>query len=198
MVMSSPSFPEGGYTDGIHVAAVGAMKGYMTLPSGDVSGNALANMNRGLGLRIWEASAYLETLLLESRAQRPVVDRTETAVAALSASVDRVAGMLTDISATQAELVATQAKLVAALGLFEVPDWGSIEEVLEGDDMGAVRPSAAELGLNVRFFSVRDPSMQNPLQPPLRPEEDGPVARTEPAVGSWVRRGDTVLVFIDN
>lgn len=79
------------------------------------------------------------------------------------------------------------ARLTQFVGAAEVPAWISRTEVEEGDDMGLVRPSAAELGLTVEYVALqREPGFGH---------ED--VVRIDPPAGTLVPRGATVQVTIN-
>jgi hypothetical protein len=78
-------------------------------------------------------------------------------------------------------------QLVEMVGAAVVPAWGTKTEVEEGDDMGLVAPSAAQLGLVIDFqIDQRNPNFGH---------ED--VISIAPPAGTLVRRGSTVVVTIN-
>jgi hypothetical protein len=68
-----------------------------------------------------------------------------------------------------------------------VPAWQTKEEVENGDDMGLVTMSAAQLGLNVVYESVRQAAGFQ--------HED--VVSISPSAGTLVQRGSTVTVVLN-
>ena len=101
--------------------------------------------------------------------------------------VGTLVGTITALSATLQELEQRYAQLVALVGAVTVPAWRTRIEVEEGDDMGLVSPSAAELGLVVEF----QVDQANPEY------DDQEVISTTPPAGTPVLRGSTVVVLVN-
>ena len=97
----------------------------------------------------------------------------------IEAAVDTLAGGL----AAQQEALD---RLVGYLGVV-VPDWHSLTEVNEGDEMGGALLSAAALGLAVEVVPLQ-------REPGFAHEE---VVRLEPPAGTLVVRGATVRVHVN-
>ena len=78
-------------------------------------------------------------------------------------------------------------RLTAYVGAAEIPAWTTRTEVEEGDEMGIVYPSAAELGLTVDYVVLQ--------QEPGYGHED--VVSIDPPPGTLAARGSTVRVTIN-
>lgn len=91
------------------------------------------------------------------------------------------------LSARVQEQEQTIAALIQLVGAVTVPAWRTKREVEEGDDMGLVSPSAAELGLVVEYeIDQRNPHFGH---------ED--VISITPPAGTPVRPGTTIRVRIN-
>jgi hypothetical protein len=125
---------------------------------------------------VYTALAYLDVADIQS-AQRhnEVVDRlaeVTAAVDSLKAAVDEQSRLLQQVA--------------GFLGV-SVPAWLNLTEVNEGDDMGLVRPSAAQLGLTVEIIPLQ-------LEPGFGHED---VVSIDPAPGTFVARGTLVHVRVN-
>lgn len=78
-------------------------------------------------------------------------------------------------------------RLTAFIGAAEIPAWNTRTEVEEGDEMGIVYPSAAELGLVVDYVALQ-------REPGYVHEE---VVSISPPPGTLVARGATVVVTLN-
>lgn len=78
-------------------------------------------------------------------------------------------------------------RLTAFIGAAEIPDWKTRTEVEEGDEMGIVYPSAAELGLVIDYAVLQ-------REPGYSHEE---VVSISPPPGTLVARGSTVVVTLN-
>lgn len=94
---------------------------------------------------------------------------------------------LDELYAQMYEQEQTIAALVQLIGAVIVPAWRTKEEVEEGDDMGMVSPSAADLGLVVEY--------EHEESNPDFGYED--VIRTTPPPGTPVLPGTTIRVCIN-
>ncbi len=109
---------------------------------------------------------------------------------ALADLQDQITVLRLDVGATPGRLETleqTVGSLVELVGAVVVPAWINKTEIEEGDDMGLVRPSAAELGLVVELVIDQ--------RNPLFGHED--VVSIEPPAGTVVRRGSTVVVTMN-
>lgn len=93
------------------------------------------------------------------------------------------------VAALEGEIASLRTSIDALISFFAVaiPAWINKEEVENGDDMGIIRPSAAELGILVVFESVRQ-------QPGLAHED---VVSLDPPAGALIARGGTVKVTLN-
>ena len=105
-------------------------------------------------------------------------------------SVGSVASLLGTIAALQEALASLDQKftqLAELAGAVVIPAWQTKTEVEEGDEMGLVRPSAAQLGLVVEFqIDQRNPNFEHEQ-----------VISITPSPGTVVLRGSTVVVEIN-
>lgn len=78
-------------------------------------------------------------------------------------------------------------RLTAFIGAAEVPDWKTRTEVEQGDEMGVLYPSAAELGLVIDYVVLQ-------REPGYSHEE---VVSISPPPGTLAARGSTVVVTLN-
>jgi len=93
---------------------------------------------------------------------------------------------LTSVMGEVASLRTSIDTLIAFFGV-TIPAWSNKDEVENGDDMGMVRPSAAELGILVAFEFVRQQLGFG--------HED--VVSIDPPAGTLIARGNTVKVTLN-
>ena len=109
------------------------------------------------------------------------------AIESLQSTIDDLRRSASGSSFRLDTLERTVASLVILADASVIPAWSTRQEVEEGDDMGIVSPSAAELGLAVEFTFER-------LNPNFAHED---VIRITPEPGTAVRRGSTVVVLLN-
>lgn len=111
----------------------------------------------------------------------------ETAVADVQRLLAALSALADDARRRLDRLEDRLTRLTAFVGAAEIPAWSTRTEVEEGDEMGVVYPSAAELGLTVEYAVLqRDPRYDHEQ-----------VVSIEPAPGTVVARGSTVVVTIN-
>jgi hypothetical protein len=173
---SSPRFPSSKHDAIRPVAAQGDALGVVHDASGDVRTWVISGALAFAARDIVTALAYLDVAdILSDARHKEFKDR----LSAMAATVEALKLALAD----QSQLLQQVASFLGVT----IPAWLTLKEVNEGDDMGLVRPSAAELGLTVDMIPLQ-------LEPGFGHED---VVSIDPAPGTIVARGTLVHVRVN-
>ena len=111
----------------------------------------------------------------------------QATLASLQSAIDSIQMSVNGVGPRVDQLEKTVGSLVDLVGAAVIPPWRTKTEVEEGDDMGMVAPSAAQLGLAVQYEIDQ-------LNPNYGHEE---VISITPPAGTLVMKGSTVVVRIN-
>ena len=152
------------------------VQGIIHQESGDIHNWVTAQAAAQIRRDLTTALAYLDVAgLLSDTRHKELKDRLDR----ITSAVEQSETML----AEQSQLLQ---QIAGMLGVV-VPAWLNLEEVEKGDDMGLVRPSAAQLGLLVEIIPLQ-------LEPGFGHED---VVSTDPRAGTLVARGSLIRVHVN-
>lgn len=169
----SSRYPESVITGAATIRARDRISGLMVHPdTDDLTNEVLYKWIKLVWIGVHKTLAYCDVIDLAQEAAAQAAQNTDTRISALESEVGA--------------LKRTIETLVTFFGVI-VPAWINKNEVENGDDMGIIRPSAAELGLVVTYDVVqREPGFGH---------ED--VVAIDPPAGSLVARGGRVRVTVN-
>jgi hypothetical protein len=196
MAFSSPSFPAGGFSQHApNIQAVGAWAGRHNDDTGQVTVHGCTVISKNVGSLTWEALAYLETILAESRAHAGVLNQISVVTGSIEAAAASLSAKLDALAVEMSQLKEQQSQLLQALGLAVIPAWQTAEEVERGDDMGLERPSAHALGLAVEYWAMNGDREDRIEDHNVEPWMS--VLSITPPAGSLVRANSVVKVLVN-
>ncbi len=176
----STRYPESVISSAPIVRARDRISGLVVHPdTDDLTNEVLYKLIRTVWSNSHKILAYCDVIDLAQEAAANAQKNADTRIAVLdqrlTSVIGEVASMRTSIDT-----------LIAFFGV-TIPAWINKEEVENGDDMGIVRPSAAELGILVIFeFTQQQPGFG---------QED--VVSIDPPAGTLIPRGRTVKVTLN-
>jgi hypothetical protein len=180
---SSPRYPKDGLADLIPPRAKETVQGVFETPEGDIRTWVIASEVTAARRDLYVALAYLDVADRAADARNTLM---VVQISNLGTRIDDIAHNVGLLQAGLQEQQATLAQISSLLGVV-VPAWQTLTQVQNGDDMGLVRPSAAQLGLTADIIPVQ--------QEPGFGQED--VVSIDPPPGTLVARGSTVHLQVN-
>lgn len=164
---TSPHFPLSVKESIVTPLAFPSIQGVIHSPSGDISTWVVAQATAKANRNLITALAYLDVADIQRAEMQRQLDTFSTALEQVQRTLVEQADLLRQVT--------------GLLGV-EIPAWPVLGEVAQGDDMGMIRPSAAELGLSIVIIAV-------PNHPTF---SDFQIISSVPSAGTLVLRGTTV------
>jgi len=176
----STRYPENVINNLPNVRARDRISGLVVHPdTDDLTNEVLYKLLRAVWINSHTTLSYCDVIDLAQEAAANAQKDTDARVAALDQRLTAMTGMIS-------ALAASVDTLTAFFGV-TIPAWINKQEIEQGDEMGIVRRSAAELDIRISLDFVR--------QQPGFGHED--VVSMNPPAGSLVARGSTVEVTLN-
>ena len=173
---SSARFPQEGLAALTSLRARDNIQGVIHTGEGDIRTWVISDEVMAARRDLYRALAYLDIADVAADARHT----------ALLQRLTEIDGQVDALTVSVASQQATLTKIVDFLGVV-IPEWMTLTEVQQGDEMGIVHPSAGELGLVTDIVPLQ-------LEPGFGHED---VVSMEPPAGTLVARGSTVRIRVN-